>query len=79
MKVVLSVLGLDNLYQMALIEGREVYAVDTSPTARELAREIGVQKGENTLDLKEVEPSLLLTMVSVNHRRFLEAVAFKVQ
>lgn len=47
--------------QMALIEGCDVYAVDTDPEARKLAKELGCTKVyENVLDMQEVEPEVIV-------------------
>ncbi|HHT88521.1 MAG TPA: zinc-binding dehydrogenase [Clostridiales bacterium] len=65
--------------QMALIEGCEVYAVDISPAARDLAREIGCHKVyENTLDLKEDAPELIVDYAGFGQTTAdaIEAVAF---
>ncbi len=60
-----GVIGVGGLGQMAtraaVVKGCEVYAVDTNPAARELAKEIGV-KGvfENVSDLAQVAPELIV-------------------
>lgn len=47
--------------QMALIEGCEVYAVDTSPRARKLAEEMGCHKVyEDLMELEADEPELIV-------------------
>lgn len=66
--------------QMANISGCEVYAVDTSPAARDLAHEIGCKKVyEDTLDLKADECELIVDYAGFGKTTAdaLEAVAFK--
>ena len=47
--------------QMAVIAGCEVYAVDTNPEARDLARSIGCKEVyENVMDLADVAPQLIV-------------------
>ena len=60
-----GVIGIGGLGQMAaraaVVKGCEVYAVDTSPAARELAREIGCKEVfENVSDLSAVAPELIV-------------------
>lgn len=66
--------------QMAIIAGCEVYAVDTSPTARNLASEIGCKKVyENTMDLQQDECELIIDYAGFGKTTSdaLEAVAFR--
>ncbi len=60
-----GVIGIGGLGQMAtraaIVKGCEVYAVDTSPAARELAKEIGCAGiFENVSDLASVAPELIV-------------------
>ncbi|RKQ33976.1 zinc-binding dehydrogenase [Oceanobacillus halophilus] len=60
-----GIIGIGGLGQIAaraaVVKGMDVYAVDLSPKARELAREIGVKEVyENVTDLAEVAPELIV-------------------
>lgn len=60
-----GVIGVGGLGQMAtraaIVKGCEVYAVDTNPAARELAKKIGVKVVfENVSDLAKVAPELIV-------------------
>lgn len=66
--------------QMAIIAGCEVYAADTSPAARELARAIGCKKVyDNTLDMKSDAPELIVDYAGFGQTTAdaLDAVAFR--
>jgi propanol-preferring alcohol dehydrogenase len=66
--------------QMAIIAGCEVYAVDTSHAARDLARKIGCKKVyENTMDLKDDKCELIVDYAGFGKTTAdaLEAVAFR--
>ena len=60
-----GVIGIGGLGQMAaraaVVKGCEVYAVDTNPAARELAKEIGCKAAlENVSDLAQFAPELIV-------------------
>lgn len=60
-----AVIGVGGLGQIAaraaVVEGIDVYAVDLSPEARKLAKELGVEHVyENVTDLKDVQPDLIV-------------------